>query len=132
MNMFVSGPLMFRELIQAITRKTFVGQAGLLHGYAQFMIKDEGQSAMIPFPDRTVDGVVYRDVDEDSLARIDAFQGNRFEREEVTVEGEDGAWVEASAYCLKLRRRKLLSTQAWDEDDYRESTLKKDIAACRK
>lgn len=132
MNLFVSGPLMFRELIQAITGKTFVGQAGLLHGYAQFMIKDEAQSAMIPFPDRAVDGVVYLDVDEESLARIDAFQGSRFEREEVTVEGESGSWFEASAYCLKLRRRKVLSINSWDEDDYREKALKKDIAACRK
>jgi gamma-glutamylcyclotransferase (GGCT)/AIG2-like uncharacterized protein YtfP len=132
MNLFVSGPLMFRELIQAITGKPFVGQAGLLHGYAQFMIKDEWQSAMIPFPDRAVDGVVYLDVDKESLARIDAFQGNRFQREEVTVEGESGAWLEASAYCLKLRRRKVLSIHSWDEDDYREKALKKDIAACRK
>ena len=132
MNLFVSGPLMFRELIQAITGKTFVGQAGLIHGYAQFMIKDEGQSAMIPFPDRAVDGVVYLDVDEESLARIDVFQGPRFEREDVTVEGESGSWLEASAYCLKLRRRKVLSINSWDEDDYREKALKKDIAACRK
>jgi hypothetical protein len=132
MNVFVSGPLMFRELIQAITGKSFICQSGLLHGYAQFMIKDEMRSAMIPFPDRAVDGVVYCDVDKESLARIDGFQGNRFEREDVTVEGEGGAWLEASAYCLKFRRRKVLSAQAWDEDDYRENTLKKDIAACRK
>jgi len=132
MNVFVSGPLMFAELIKAITGKPFIGQSGLLHGYAQFAIKDEGQSAMIPFPDRAVDGVVYCDVDPESLARIDAFQGKRFDREEVTVEGENGTWLEASAYCLKLRRRKELSVKAWDEDDYRDNSLKKDLETCRK
>lgn len=131
MNLFVSGPLMFRDVIKAVTGKTFAAQCGLLHGYAQFAIKDEGQSAMIPFPDRVVDGVVYRDVDDESLARIDAFQGNRFERQEVSVEGETGEWVEASAYCLKLRRRKALSAEEWDEDYYRDHYLKKVLASCR-
>jgi hypothetical protein len=132
MNVFVSGPLMFRDLIKAVTGKVFTVESGVLHGYAQFTIKDEGQSAMIPFPDRMVEGVVYLDVDDDSLARIDAFQGNRFEREEVTVEAENGEWLEASAYCLKQRRRKILSAEEWSEDVYRDNFLKKDLAACSK
>lgn len=132
MNVFVSGPLMFRDLIKAVTGRTFTFESGLVHGYAQFAITDEGQSAMIPFPDRAVDGVVYQDVDEASLAKLDAFQGTRFERIEVSVEAEGGAWIEASAYCLKLRRRKVLSSQEWDEDRYRDNFLKKDLATCRK
>lgn len=132
MNVFVSGPLMFRDLIKAVTGKVFTVESGVLHGYAQFTIKDKGQSAMIPFPDRMVEGVVYLDVDDDSLARIDAFQGNRFEREDVTVEAENGEWLEASAYCLKLRRRKILSAEEWSEDVYRDNFLKKDLAACSK
>ncbi len=132
MNVFVSGPLMFKEVFQAVTGKTFPAQSGLLHGYAQFAIRDEGQAAMIPFPDRAVDGVVYIDVDAEALARMDAFQGNRFEREEVTVESEAGAWLEAEAYCLKLRRRKVLSVDDWDEDVFRDNHLKKVLASCRK
>lgn len=132
MNVFVSGPLMFRDLIKAVTGKVLAHESGVLHGYAQFAVRDEGQSAMIPFPDRMVEGVVYRDVDAESLARMDAFQGVRFEREEVTVEAESGEWLEASAYCLKLRRRKILSAEEWSEDTYRDRFLKKDVASCSK
>lgn len=132
MNLFVSGPLMFRDLVQAVTGKTFTAQCGLIHGFAQFLVNEDGQSAMIPFPDRAVDGVAYLEVDEVSLSRIDAFQGKRFERVEITVEAENGGWIEAEAYCLKLSRKKLLTADPWDEDDYRAKHLKKVLASCQK
>lgn len=123
---------MFLEIVKSLTGKTFQTKFGLLHGYNQFAIRDEGQSAMIPFPDRSVDGVVYLDVDDESLAVLDGFQGNRFVREEVSIEGEGGEWLEATAYCLKLSRKQILSKDEWDEDVYREKYLKKVLGTCRK
>lgn len=132
MNVFVSGPLMFREVLKAVTGTTFPAHCGVLRGYAQFTLRDEGQSAMIPFPDRVVDGVVYLDVDEAALKALDAFQGPRFEHHEVSIETETGDWIEAEAYVFKVSRRALLTSREWDEDEYREHHLKKAIAACRK
>jgi len=132
MNVFVSGPLMFREVILAVTGKTFTAQCGLLRGYARLVLNDDsGQSAMIPFPDRAVDGVVYCDVDDESLKRMDDFLGRRFERCEVTVEAENGEWLEAEAYELKAKDRIQLTAHDWDEDDYRQNHLKKVLASCR-
>lgn len=122
---------MFMELARALTGKSFTTKFGQLHGYAQFVIKEEGQSAMIPFPDRSVDGVVYMDVDEESLARIDSYQGKRFLREEVSIEGEGGEWLEASAYCLKMPRKALLTNDEWDEDVFRGKYLKKALELCQ-
>jgi hypothetical protein len=123
MNLFVSGPLMFGELIRAVAGRAPRRQDAALRGYAQFLVPGEGEAAMIPFPDREVDGVVYRDVDEAELKRVDAFQGRRFERVAVTVEAGGGEWIEADAYVLKPRRRKALSAEAWDEVEYRQKRL---------
>ncbi len=123
---------MFVELVKALTGKSYSTKFGSLNGYAQFVVKDEWQSALVPFPDRQVDGVVYLDVDEDALVNLDAFQGKRFVREEVSIEGEGGEWVEALAYCLKLSRKSLLSGVEWDEDVYREKHSKKVLDSCRK
>jgi len=131
MNIFVSGPLMFRDVVQAVTGKTFPSQCGLLRGYARFVLRDEGQSAMILFPDRLVDGVVYLEVDKASLKALDAFQGPRFEHHEVSIETENGNWVEAVAYVFKVSRRDELTSRDWDEDDYREHHLQKVLATCR-
>ncbi len=123
---------MFVELVKALTGQSFPTKFGSLNGYAQFVIKDEWQSALVPFPDRKVDGVVYLDMDDESLAKLDAFQGKRFVREEVSIEGEGGEWVEAEAYCLKLSRKSSLSGVEWDEDVYREKHSKKVLGLCRK
>jgi len=132
MNVFVSGPLMFRDLVKAVTGKTFQVRHGLLRGHVQFFLRDEGQAAMIPFPDHIVTGVVYLDVDEESLRKIDAFQGARFTRQEVSIEAENGEWYEADAYEIKTGHKKLLTAREWDEDEYRETYLKKVVASCRK
>lgn len=132
MNLFVSGPLMFRDVIQAVAGKTFPMQDGVLRGYIQFTLEQDGQSAMIPFPDRVVDGLVYLGVDEEALARIDAFEGALFERVEVSVESPAGEWIEAEAYCIKLSRKRLLTSREWDEDEYRQNHLQKVLALCRK
>ena len=123
---------MFMELVKALTGYSYPAKFGQLNGYAQFVIKDEGQSAMIPFPDKVVDGVVYLDVDEVSLAKLDAYQGKVFTREEVSIEGEGGEWLEAHAYCLKVSRKSLLTGAEWDEDRFRETYLQKALASCRK
>jgi len=132
MNVFVSGPLMFRDVVKAVTGKTFHAQCGLLNGYAQFLLGDEGQAALIPFPDRVVTGVVYLDVDAPSLLKLDAFQGGRFKRREVSIEAENGKWLEAEAYELNLNHKKLLTVHEWDEDEFRDKHLKKVVAACLK
>ena len=132
MNVFVSGPLMFRDVVKAVTGKTFHVQFGQLNGYAQFLLADEGQSALIPFPDRVVTGVVYRDVDDTSLLKLDVFQGGRFERREVSIESENGEWLEGEAYELNLNHKNLLAAHEWDEDEFREKHLKKVVAACLK
>ncbi len=123
---------MFMELFKALTNKSFSTKFGVLNGYTQFFINDNsGQAAIIPFPDRMVDGVVYMDIDEESLAILDAFQGKNFIREEVTIEGEGGEWLDAFSYCLKLSRKSLLTSDEWSEDVYRDKYLKKVLKSCR-
>lgn len=131
MNVFVSGPLMFRDVLHAVTGCLYPAHCALLHGYAQFMIKDEPMPAVMPFPDRVVDGVVYRDVEESAARAIRKFYGVRFAAEEVTVEAENGEWVEAVTYLITPGRRKLLTAREWDEDDFREHHMQKVVSTWR-
>lgn len=132
MNLFVSGALMFRELAQAVTGGIGNVLHGELHGYAQFKLKDSPLSAVIPFPDRSVEGVIYLDLSDEAVDRVAGFLGKACLLEEVTVEGEHGEWTEASLFILKPAKRKLLTTREWDEDEYRDNHLKKALASCRK
>jgi gamma-glutamylcyclotransferase (GGCT)/AIG2-like uncharacterized protein YtfP len=123
MNLFVYGSLMLPEVMQAVAGQKFPFQGGMVRGYAQFELRDEHQAAMIPFPDTSTEGVVYADVDESALKRLDAFAGAGFDRVEVNVEAENGEWIEAEAHVLRMRHKKRLMAEPWDEDEFRQKHL---------
>lgn len=80
-------------------------------------------AALVPFPDTQVEGLVYFDVDDESLRRIDAFQGRDFRREEINVQTGSDQWAEAETHVFKLRERRRLSARTWDETEFREKHL---------
>jgi len=86
MNIFVYGSLIVPQVMRRVTGRSFSSEEAFLRGYAQLRLKDESDAALIPFPDKDTDGVVYYDVDEETARRLDAFAGARFERIEVNVE----------------------------------------------
>lgn len=124
MNLFVYGPLMFREVLEAVVGRDLVRRAGTLNGYMQLRLIEESQAALVPFPDAATEGVVYMGVDEAALKHLDAFQGERFRREKVNVQADDGEWVEAETHCFRMSGRKHLSAKPWDEAEYRQRHLK--------
>jgi len=123
MNIFVYGSLIIPQVMRRVTGRSFSSEEAFLRGYAQFRLKDEADAALIPFPDKETDGVVYYDVDEETAGRLDAFAGARFERIEVNVETEGRAWVEAQTHILRRAQRKRLATEPWDELKFRSRDM---------
>ena len=80
---------------------------------------------MIPFPDICTEGIVYLNVGKDVVKRLDAFFGKSFNRLEVNVETGQDDWCEAEAYVLKLKEKKHLTANSWDDDDFRQKHLAK-------
>ncbi len=127
MNIFVYGPLMFPEIIQAIIGRKISFRAGLLRGYVRVGVRDQPQAAMIPFPDTSTQGLVYLEVDKVALKNMDVYLGKFFDRVEVNIETDGGEWIEAETHVFKLSKRKLLSSKPWDEDEFRRKHLSKFI-----
>jgi len=125
MHLFVYGCLSLPEVLKHVTGRTFRTEEGVLHGYARLQIKDEPDAALIPFPDNQTEGVVYFDVDDESLRKMDALQGPLFKRTEVNVQTGTDRWAEAETYVFNLKERKRLVAKAWDETEFREKRLAK-------
>lgn len=123
MNIFVYGCLRVPELLRHVAGRSFRSEEGVVHGYANLQIKNSPEAALFPFPDFQTGGVVCFDVDDDSLRRMDRFQGALFKRAEVNVETVGGNWVEAETYLFKLRERRRLTARPWDETAFREKRL---------
>jgi hypothetical protein len=125
MNIFVYGPLMFPEVMQAVVGRNFSFREGEVRGYVRVGVRDESQAAMIPFPDTLTQGIVYVEVDQAALKRMDTFFGKLFERVEVNIETDSGDWIEAETHVFKVSKRKLLTAKPWDENEFREKHLAK-------
>lgn len=115
---------MFPEVMEAVVGRRFPFRYGVVRGYAQFSLNDMPRAAMVPFPDTATEGIVYSDVDEAALHDMDAFVGPDFVRAEVNVEAENGEWLEAEAFVLRIRAKKRLTAQPWDEEEFRRKHLK--------
>lgn len=118
-KVFVYGPLMMRDVLKVVVGRELVRRDGTVNGYMQLRLKDQVQAALIPFPDAVTEGVVFMDVDEESLRKMDAYLGALFERGEVNVQVGEGEWIEAETHLFKLSRRKALSSKPWDEEELR-------------
>jgi gamma-glutamylcyclotransferase (GGCT)/AIG2-like uncharacterized protein YtfP len=65
-----------------------------------------------------VGGVVYLDVDEASLARLDRFEDDFYRRETLWVDCEDGQRRAADAYVVPAENHAVLTDETWRADEF--------------
>jgi len=64
---------------------------------------------------------VYTGLDNDSITRLDAFEGDRYERVEVTVFLRSNQAVPAQTYIIRDGCRHLLTDQPWCLQNFRKN-----------
>ena len=114
-RIFVYGTLQFPRIAAAVAGRPLEGLAARLHGFARFRVAGEPYPGIVPRSGASVDGLVYEGVDGPALARMDAFEGCMYQREDVTVEKlADRTPVAAQAYVVRPRWRPALAGTDWD------------------
>jgi gamma-glutamylcyclotransferase (GGCT)/AIG2-like uncharacterized protein YtfP len=124
MHLFTYGTLMFPEVWRRISIGEFPSQPAVLRGYAMYRVKDAVYPGIIRGDDATeVQGLVYADLDEDTLFELDTYESSFYERLPVTVQTADGADLECHAYIVPPSRRDLLTDEGWDREWFRVNEL---------
>jgi gamma-glutamylcyclotransferase (GGCT)/AIG2-like uncharacterized protein YtfP len=131
MHIFAYGTLVIPEVMRRVTGRNFRCQEAFLRGYARFRVRRQTYPAILPFPDKETDGVVYYDVDDASLQRLDEFEGTLYKRTDVNVETDTREWVEAQTYIIRWAERKRLTAEPWDEIEFRERHLARFLSTYR-
>jgi gamma-glutamylcyclotransferase (GGCT)/AIG2-like uncharacterized protein YtfP len=124
MNIFTYGTLMLSEVMVAVTNCEFRFNNAILKGYARFTVKGESYPGIIPATDAATDGIIYFDVDELSLKRLDIFEGDLYQRIAISVEKEDGEVINAEAYVVKPKFKHYLSSSEWNIKEFAQKHLK--------
>jgi gamma-glutamylcyclotransferase (GGCT)/AIG2-like uncharacterized protein YtfP len=116
--LFVYGTLLYPEVLRAVTGKGFASRPALLDAYERRRFRREPYPGIAPAPGERTAGRVYLGVDARSLARLDAFEGERYERRAVGVQTPDGARLRAFAYVVRPAHRSALAPGDWDEQQF--------------
>ena len=124
MHLFTYGTLMFPEVWRRIALSEAVSERASLAGFAIYRVKD----AVFPGILRArevdrVEGVLYRDLNEEMLFELDAYESDFYSRESVWVTTDHGEAVECQVYIVPENRRELLTDELWDADWFAKHKL---------
>ncbi len=107
----------------AVTARHFRSQKVILKGYARFVVKGESYPGIIPVIDAISAGIIYFNVDEPSLARLDIFEGDLYQRTPIQAETQGGKILNAETYIIKPEHRNYLSSKKWDVEEFVQNSL---------
>lgn len=125
MHLFTYGTLMFPEVWERIDVGNFQSEPATLPGFAIYRVKDAVFPGIVRAePSDQVNGLVYFDLDEESLFELDAYESDLYERVPVIAASEHGP-IECTAYVIPDSNRGALTSEVWDAKWFAEHQLEK-------
>ena len=119
MHVFTYGTLMFPEVWQAVVGRPYATVRGQAAGFEIFRVRDALYPGIVAgSPSDVVHGVMYLDVDDESLARLDRFEDDFYLRLPIAVACDDGQRRDAQAYVVPAEQRDVLTAEPWNGDDF--------------
>jgi gamma-glutamylcyclotransferase (GGCT)/AIG2-like uncharacterized protein YtfP len=118
MNVFTYGTLMFPEVWRAVVGREFATVGGIATGFEVFRVKDAVFPGIVEAGQRSVRGVIYLDVDPNSIKRLDKFEDDFYERRSIWIDCEDGQRLAADAYVVPESNRRVLTDEVWDRESF--------------
>ncbi|ACR12087.1 gamma-glutamylcyclotransferase family protein [Teredinibacter turnerae] len=115
MNVFTYGSLMYPPVWQRIVQYHYEHNAATIYGYERVGVRDEPYPMLVPAgTSSVVEGVLYRNITPDDLARLDAFEGDFYDRISVDVVLTDGSVVQGMVYLANAYGRQYALETPWD------------------
>jgi len=114
---------MIPDVMYAVTTREFRFIDAILRSYSRFTVKGESYPGIIPVTDAVTEGIIYLNVDEPSLARLDIFEGDLYQRTPIQAETQEGKILNAETYVIKPEHRDYLSSKGWDVEEFVQNSL---------
>jgi len=119
-NIFTYGTLMVPSIFLAVSGKAYPSKKAVLSGYARYRVKMEDYPGIIVSPGDRVEGVVYFDVDDTHVHRLDLFENEYFYYRTAVSLAVGKKMVHAEAYVIKSEYRQVLSNEEWDFENFKK------------
>lgn len=111
---FTYGSLMWADIMARVCGAEFASEPASLAGHARHPVRGQDYPGLRPADAGLVPGRLYREVDAAAWARLDAFEGDEYERVLVDVTLAGGAVVPAWVYRFRAEVAGRLLPGDWD------------------
>ena len=112
-HLFAYGTLMLPEMVHQLLGRAITSVPGTLHGYACYEVKHQIYPAIIAVDGSLVSGLVYQNILEIDLEKLDQYEGDMYERTKVKVELADGRDLLCQTYVCKVEYQACLLNKLW-------------------
>jgi gamma-glutamylcyclotransferase (GGCT)/AIG2-like uncharacterized protein YtfP len=130
MHVFTYGSLMFPEVWRSVVGKDFATIQGTAPGYSIFRVRGATFPGITPADEgSSVSGLIYLDVDRESIARLDRFEDVFYDRVSIQIDGRDGVRRMADAYVVPVKNRHVLTAEPWTAEWFESSGALADFIA---
>jgi gamma-glutamylcyclotransferase (GGCT)/AIG2-like uncharacterized protein YtfP len=131
-SIFAYGTLQLDAVMEAVTGRRFQGVPAVLDGYRRRLVADRTYPAVVPAQGEQTEGTLLRGLDEETLARLDVFEGPLYRRRRLPVRAGGGERVEAWVYVLAPEHRDRLSDARFDLADFTREHARAFVESCRR
>jgi gamma-glutamylcyclotransferase (GGCT)/AIG2-like uncharacterized protein YtfP len=128
-HVFAYGTLTFPQVMERVTGRLFESTPAILQGYARSHLRGETFPGLIEEATSATDGLLWLDLDAESLSTIEGFEGDWYERRAVqVVVGEQPR--DAVTFVLKREQRHRVSRRRWIRSRFEQRYLQRFLLDC--
>ncbi len=111
-NLFTYGSLMSSDIMYHVAGCSADYVPATLKDFRRSRIRGEEYPGIVAYLGAEVKGVLYRDLSQKAIERLDGFEGEQYSRQEVQVMTQHGPCL-AMAYVIKPEHSALLTGESW-------------------
>ncbi len=115
---FTYGSLMWADIMARVCGREFASEPASLADHRRHPVRGQDYPGLRAAPGGRVPGRLYFDVTDDAWARLDAFEGDEYERADVVVTLADGRTLPAQVYRFRTEVSDRLLRGDWDVDAF--------------
>lgn len=115
-NLFAYGTLEIPAVLEAVTGRRFASREASVRGFVRRRLRGRLYPAAVEAPGERLAGRFYEGLDAATLARLDRFEGEEYERRSVAAELAPSGSAQAELYVLAPGQRAALLAEPWERE----------------
>lgn len=119
---------MVPSIMESVCGRRYPSVSAWLYHHARFRLKGKSYPGLVRSPGNITEGLLYTGMDAAAIGKIDAFEGEIYERVSVSVTIFDRSNRTAQTYILRPGYSDLLSTEPWDFEDFKTRLMDRFMA----